>query len=66
MFCVYAIISKKDGRIYVGMSQNVKKRLAEHNSGRTKSTKGFRPWILIYWEEAENRIEADQPINRGE
>jgi putative endonuclease len=58
MFFVYAIMSEKDGRIYVGMCSNVEVRLKEHNSGKTKSTKGFRSWKLIYKEEAVNRIEA--------
>ena len=58
MFFVYAIKSEKDSRIYVGMCVNVELRLKEHNEGKTKSTKGFRPWMLIYSEEAANRIEA--------
>jgi putative endonuclease len=44
IFYVYAIRSDVDQRIYVGFSLNVLKRLAEHNAGKTKSTKGYRPW----------------------
>ncbi|HEU5291721.1 MAG TPA: GIY-YIG nuclease family protein [Cyclobacteriaceae bacterium] len=58
MYFVYAIKSLADGRIYVGMSQNVSKRLMEHNSGKTKSTKGYRPWQLIYTELLPSRLEA--------
>ena len=58
MYFVYAIKSAKDGRIYVGMCADIEVRLKEHNSGKTKSTKGFKPWKLIYNEEAINRIEA--------
>ena len=47
---VYAIMSLNDGRIYVGMSQNPKQRIREHNSGRVFSTKGYRPWKLIHIE----------------
>ncbi|MDB4582674.1 GIY-YIG nuclease family protein [Draconibacterium sp.] len=57
-YFVYAIKSKLDGRIYVGFSENVQKRLKEHNSGKTKSTKGFRPWELIFTQECETRIDA--------
>ncbi|WP_140937070.1 GIY-YIG nuclease family protein [Sphingobacterium lumbrici] len=57
-YFVYAIKSEKDGRIYVGLSANPYKRLDEHNSGKTKSTKGFIPWTLIYIEEVDSRIEA--------
>jgi putative endonuclease len=49
---IYAIKSIKDGRIYVGMSQNTERRLLEHNNGEVFSTKGFRPWILIFFENA--------------
>jgi len=57
-FTVYAIRSMIDGRIYVGFTQNVLKRLSKHNLGKTKSTKGYRPWELIYTEEVETREEA--------
>ncbi|MBK7433155.1 MAG: GIY-YIG nuclease family protein [Chitinophagaceae bacterium] len=58
MFFVYAIRSEKDGRIYVGMCSNVEVRLKEHNAGKTKSTKGYRPWELLYTEKVSNRLDA--------
>ena len=58
MYFVYAIQSEKDKRIYVGMCGNIAVRLKEHNAGKTKSTKGFIPWKLIYSERLESRVEA--------
>jgi putative endonuclease len=58
MFQVYALRSEKDGRIYVGISQDVNKRLNEHNCGRTRSTKGYRPWELFYFQTVETRLIA--------
>lgn len=58
IFYVYAIKSEIDGRIYVGFSANVENRLEEHNSGKTKSTKGYKPWFLIYREQVVGRIAA--------
>ncbi|WP_411273908.1 GIY-YIG nuclease family protein [Daejeonella sp.] len=58
MFTVYALQSSVDGRIYVGFSSDVNKRLIQHNSGKTKSTKGFRPWAVIYTLEVERRDDA--------
>ena len=49
-YYVYAIVSETDGRIYVGIAHNPEERLKEHNSGKTKSTKGFIPWSLFYTE----------------
>ena len=57
-YVIYAIKSSVDNRIYVGFTENLEKRIKEHNQGRTKSTKGFRPWFLIYNENVETRIEA--------
>ena len=57
-YFVYAIKSKFDGRIYVGFTENVQNRLKEHNSGKTKSTKGYRPWDLIFTTECQTRTEA--------
>lgn len=36
VYLVYAIQSEKDSRIYVDFSSNEVKRLAQHNSGKTK------------------------------
>ena len=55
MYIVYAIRSDVDGRIYVGMTENLERRLQEHNHGRTRSTKGFIPWKVIFTEEHETR-----------
>jgi putative endonuclease len=43
---------------YIGFSIDSEKRLKEHNSGKTKSTQGFRPWIIIFTEECVDRIAA--------
>lgn len=58
MYFVYALQSEQDGRVYVGFSSDVDKRLSQHNAGKTKSTKGYRPWRLIYSEQALTREEA--------
>ncbi|MGB4843016.1 MAG: GIY-YIG nuclease family protein [Ferruginibacter sp.] len=44
--------------IYVGMSNNVSRRILEHNAGENKSTKAYKPFILIYTETFATRIEA--------
>ncbi|WP_291968032.1 GIY-YIG nuclease family protein [Maribacter sp.] len=58
MFYVYILRSEVDGCLYKGMTNNLQKRIEEHNSGKNKSTKGFLPWILVCNEEFETRIEA--------
>ncbi len=58
MIYVYAIKSTTFNRIYVGMSEDVENRLAEHNSGKTQSTRFYGPWTLFYHEPFEARLEA--------
>jgi putative endonuclease len=58
VYYVYALVSEKFNRIYVGLTKNLDLRIKEHNSGRTKSTKHFKPWKLLYSEEANNLGEA--------
>ncbi len=58
MYYVYALISVKHDRIYIGMTRNVNRRLKEHNAGKTKSIRYYRPWELFYTEEYVSRKEA--------
>ena len=51
MVTVYVIESLKDQIWYTGMALDVNKRLAEHNSGKNRFTKGHRPWKIIYTEQ---------------
>ena len=57
-YFVYVLESEIDGRLYKGQTSDVEKRLTEHNSGKTKSTKGYKPWKLVYFEKFETRDEA--------
>jgi putative endonuclease len=58
MYYVYVIKSEKDGRLYVGFTENLERRISEHNDGKTKSTKGYIPWILVYKEKCKTREDA--------
>jgi putative endonuclease len=58
MFYVYVIKSQVDGRLYKGMTQNIANRITLHNKGKTKSTKPFRPWKLLYYETFSTREQA--------
>ncbi len=58
MIVVYAISSVERNYIYVGMTDNLERRLAEHNTGENRSTKAYRPFALIYQETSIDRITA--------
>jgi len=57
---VYVLQSQKTGEYYKGITNNLERRLSEHNSGKNISTKGKAPWKLIYHEECVDRIIARQ------
>ena len=54
MYFAYVIQSQKDQRLYKGVTKDIDQRLKEHNSGKTRSTRPFKPWILVYFEEFDN------------
>ncbi|OQY92043.1 MAG: endonuclease [Sphingobacteriales bacterium UTBCD1] len=58
MFYVYAISSEIRKYIYVGLTNNLERRIKEHNSGNNRTTKPYRPFKLIYSEECKDRIET--------
>ena len=58
MYFVYVIRSNKYARDYVGLTECLERRVREHNSGKTKSTRFYRPWRLLFFEEYETREEA--------
>lgn len=58
MFFVYAISSLSRKYIYVGMTNDVARRLKEHNNGENRSTKAYAPFVLILKEEYKTRMEA--------
>ncbi len=46
MWYVYALENPKKNFIYIGHSNDLKRRLKEHSDGNTQSTKAYLPLIL--------------------
>ena len=57
-YYVYILQSTVDKQFYTGYTKDINKRVAEHNSGKVKSTKERRPLKLIYWEGCLNQQDA--------
>lgn len=49
-FYVYVLKSNKDGKLYIGRTSNLIKRLEQHNKGEVSSTKYRKPLFLVYYE----------------
>lgn len=58
MYYVYILYSESKGKYYTGYSEDTKKRLIQHNSGETKSTKSGIPWIQVWQSLATTKTEA--------
>ena len=50
MYYTYVLYSKKDCKLYVGYSSDLKKRVVLHQKGCVNITKNRRPLILVYYE----------------
>ena len=58
MYYVYAIKSLNRNYIYVDISNDLERRLLEHNRGYNHTTKPYRPFKILHFEKFESRIEA--------
>lgn len=57
-YYTYILQSQKNNSLYIGYSSNLRKRLNEHNNGKSLATKPFRQYELIFYEAFLNRIDA--------
>jgi len=58
-YYVYVLRSQKDGRWYIGFTEDLRKRFKEHNEGKfTSWTKGRGPFELIYYEAYRDKADA--------
>lgn len=58
MFYTYILFSSTTKKYYCGSTDNLERRINQHNSGYSKSTKGGVPWELKYFEEFTGRADA--------
>jgi len=58
MYFVYILKSLKDGKLYTGYTNDLKRRFFEHNRGLIKITKWRRPFKLIFYEAFLNQQDA--------
>jgi len=57
MFAVY-VLGSASGKLYVGHTSDLKRRLVEHNSGMCKTTKVDTDWQVVYSEDCTTRGQA--------
>ncbi len=57
-YFVYILRSACDKKFYVGMTNNLKRRIGQHNQGQVQSTKSRIPLKLVLSEKVEDRTVA--------
>jgi putative endonuclease len=55
---VYVFKSDRTRKRYIGHTNDLERRLKEHNSGRVKSTKAGVPWSMVAYKKFFSRSEA--------
>ncbi len=57
-YYVYVLFSDKLRKKYIGYTDNVNARIAEHNHGKVPFTSRGVPWKLVYYEAFKNKKDA--------
>jgi putative endonuclease len=57
-FYVYILQSQRNLSFYKGSTGDLKRRVTEHNNGKTISTKRYLPWVLVWFTQKSTKQEA--------
>jgi putative endonuclease len=60
MHYAYILQSKKDGNFYTKSTNDLKRKLNEHQSGNVRSKRNRRPLELVYYDACLNEDDAKQ------
>ncbi|MFC1978130.1 GIY-YIG nuclease family protein [Chloroflexota bacterium] len=62
------VLRNLDGRLYIGFTTDLERRLAQHQEGEGGWTQERGPWELVHHERFDNRAEAmkrERNLKRG-
>ena len=68
MYYVYVLKSNVDNKLYIGYTQDLKKRIKQHNSGNVIATKHKKLFVLLYYEACnilEDAISREKSLKTG-
>ena len=57
LYRVY-VIQNREGKFYIGLSDDVPRRVEQHNSGQSRWTKGRGPWAILWQSDKLSLSEA--------
>lgn len=58
MYYTYVLKSEKDRKIYVGFTDDLKRRVVEYKEGKVDATRARRPLKLVYYEACLDKYKA--------
>ncbi len=58
MYYVYVLKSLKNKKIYIGRTQDLKRRIKEHSQGKVWTTKRLLPIKLVFYEAFSSKQDA--------
>lgn len=58
MYYVYILQSQKDSSLYVGSTEDVKRRLKDHNDGKARYSSSKRPYVLKWFCAFQTKVAA--------
>lgn len=58
MFYTYVLKSLVCRKFYTGHTDNLDRRLEEHNKGYTVYSKRYKPWQIVYNEQFDSKEES--------
>jgi len=58
MFTVYVLSSTRRKYLYVGLTNSLERRFKQHQDGKAKTTRSYRPFRIVHKEEFSTRQEA--------
>ena len=59
-YYLYVLLSKKDNKFYIGTTNDLKRRIAEHRQGKNISTSKRLPLKLIFYEAYPTKSDAER------
>jgi putative endonuclease len=68
MFYTYVLRSKKDNKLYIGYTEDLRERLKRHKKGNVPATKLRLPIELVYYEaclDCDNAVKREKYFKTG-
>ena len=58
------VIRNREGKFYIGLSDDVARRVQQHDAGQSQWTKGRGPWTIVWQSEESSLTDARKLENR--